>query len=71
VLTLLCVEVVYWDRLLDEKAIAMFEEKVGAGKFAEMKAMLADGKMSKEEIAKVAIEAGVPEMMVSMIVKFI
>ncbi len=56
---------------LDEKAIAMFEEKVGAGKFAEMKAMLADGKISKEEVAKVATEAGVPETMVEMIMKFI
>ena len=56
---------------LDEKAIAMFEEKVGAGKFAEMKVMLADGKISKEEIAKIATDAGVPETMVAMIMKFI
>ena len=56
---------------LDEKAIAMFEEKVGAGKFAEMKAMLADGKITKEEVSKIATDAGVPDSMVSMIMKFI
>jgi hypothetical protein len=56
---------------LDEKAIAMFDEKLGAGKFEEMKALLADGKISKEEISKIATEAGVPEMMIEMIMKFI
>jgi hypothetical protein len=56
---------------LDEKAIAMFDEKLGAGKFSEMKALLADGKISKEEITKIATEAGVPDMMIEMIVKFI
>jgi hypothetical protein len=56
---------------LDEKAIAMFEEKVGTGKFAEMKQMFADGKISKEEITKIATDAGVPETMIAMVVKFL
>jgi hypothetical protein len=55
---------------LDEKAIAMFDEKMGHGKFAEYKAMLADGKISKEEILKVATEAGVNETIVGLINKF-
>jgi hypothetical protein len=54
---------------LDEKAIAMFDEKMGAGKFAEMKQMFADGKITKEEIATMATTAGVPETMIAMVTK--
>lgn len=56
---------------LDEKAMAAFDEKLGAGKFEELKGMLADGKISKEEIVQMATEAGVPEMMLEVISKFI
>ncbi len=55
---------------LDEKAIALFNEKVGAGKFEEMKSMLADGKITKEEITAMATQAGVPAEALAMVTKF-
>ncbi len=56
---------------LDEKAMAMLEEKFGADKIAEVKAAIADGQIDMNDLENVAEKMGVPKTVIELLTKYL
>lgn len=55
---------------LDEQALAMVEEKIGAENIAQIKQAVADGTIDQNEMVSLAEKIGVPQQVIDMVVKF-
>jgi len=59
---------------LDEQAIAMATEKIGAENVEKLKGMisrLSDGSVTHEDVVATAKDMGVPETAIEMVIKFL
>lgn len=55
---------------LDEKAIAMLEEKIGKENVEQIKQAVADGKIDEAEMSALAEKLGVPKEIFDLVAKF-
>ena len=56
---------------LDDKALAMLEEKFGKEKVDEIKQAISDGKIDMNDLENVAEKFGVPKMVIELLIKYI